>query len=95
MDKSKRIATIIKQRQPLAEKIEQVTENLQTLFKMLSQVESYQRQVISKVDDPQIRGQIKEIDCSEIQLNIVSEIEALTKLKNRFSRDTLNIGVVG
>lgn len=95
MDKSTRIATIIKQRQPLAEKIEQVTENLQTLLKVLSQVESYQRQVIGKVDDPQIIGQIKEIDSSEIQLNIVSEIEALTKLKNRFSRSTLNIGVAG
>jgi len=51
--------------------------------------------LLEKVDDPTITGRLREIDLSKINLNIQSELYTLDKLKTRFSRPTLNIGVIG
>ena len=95
MNRSAQIANIIEKRQPLANKIEEVKVNLNSLSSRLSYLEDYRQQLLSKVDEPTITGRLKEIDFSKIQQNIASELQVLDKLKTRFSRDTLNIGVIG
>ncbi|MFN6497650.1 MAG: hypothetical protein RMX65_011670 [Nostoc sp. DedQUE01] len=95
MDRTTLITTIIQKRQPLAQRIELVEGNLKTLSTSLHQVEEYRNHLLKQVDEPNVIGRLEEINFSNIQLTIASELEALTKLKNRFSRDTLNIGVVG
>ncbi len=95
MSRVQKITNIIEQRQPLANKIEGVEKNLESLGSALYRLENHRNELVSKVDDPNITGQLKEIDTSSIQLKISNELEALRKLKRRFSRDTLNISVVG
>lgn len=90
-----RITSIIEQRRPLARKIEGVEENLRGLASTLRHLEAQRNQFLSRIDDEPIGGSLQEIDCSTLQRSIEAELLALSKLKVRFSRDTLNIGVVG
>lgn len=89
------IARIIQKRRPLAQKIETVEINLKTLSAALRQLEKQRDQLLDRVGDPGTAGRLKEIDCSTIQRSIDTELAALNSLKSRFSRNSLNIGVVG
>jgi hypothetical protein len=95
MDRSARIASILDRRKPLARGIEVVEGNLTRLQEYLHRLDEARTHLLHKLDDPSITGKLQEINFSGIYVSIASELEALTKLKNRFSRDTLNIGVVG
>ena len=89
------ITNIIEQRQPLAQKILSVENHLETLASALRHLENYRNQLIDRVDDQNVIGRLQEIQTPPIQSSISGELEALRKLKTRFSRNTLNIGVVG
>ena len=95
MNKTAQITDIIGKRQPFVAKIEEVKKNLSSLILALSSIDAYREQILQKVDDPTITGRLREIDLSKINLNIQSELYTLDKLKTRFSRPTLNIGVIG
>ncbi|MEC4850076.1 MAG: dynamin family protein [Jaaginema sp. PMC 1079.18] len=106
MDRPAKIASIIAQRQPLVPKIEQVERNLQFLVDALNQLEKHRNQLLEKVDDAQAKKDLKKIDFpsrqreTETQNNtfqdeIEEQIKALSRLKSHFSRNTLNIGVIG
>ncbi|MBD1804632.1 hypothetical protein H6F98_03970 [Microcoleus sp. FACHB-SPT15] len=94
-NRTARIASIIEKRRPFAQQIEGAEANLKSLASALRNLEDKRNQLLTQVDDPNVIGQLKEIDFSTIQLSIAAELEALGKLRVRFSRDTLNIGVVG
>lgn len=89
------IAQIIKKRRPLADKIEAVEINLNKLSAALNKLEKQRDQLVDKVSDSCIIGILKEIDLSTTQSSIKNELATLKSLKLRFSRNTLNIGVVG
>lgn len=89
------IARIIQKRRPLAHKIETVATNLKSLSAALRQLERQRDQLLTKVDDLGTAGRLREFDCASIQRSIDAELAALNNLKSRFSRNTLNIGVVG
>ncbi len=89
------IANIIEKRRPLSRKIEGVEANLKELLSALNEIESHRSTLLTRIDDPNIRGRLDDVDFLKIQLNINEELKALAKLRIRFSRDTLNIGVVG
>lgn len=95
MNRTAKITNIIEKRQPLANKIEEVKQNLNDLSSTINHLEEYRQKLLDKVDEPSITGRLKEINFSEIRADILSELQALIKLKTRFSRDTLNIGVIG
>lgn len=90
-----RIASIIKQRRPLADKIAAVEANLQSLVTTLDQLEAQRQQLLLRVDDDRVIGNLQEVDCYTIQRRLAAELLALSQLRSRFSRDTLNIGVIG
>lgn len=90
-----RITSIIEKRRPFAQKIEAVEANLRSLASALHSLEENRNYLLTRVDDPNVKGQLKEIDFSMIQLGIAAELEVLGRLRVRFFRDTLNIGVVG
>ncbi|MCT7952858.1 dynamin family protein [Ancylothrix sp. C2] len=94
-DRQTRITGIIEKRRPLAQKIAATDVNLRTIAAALENLEAQRHQLIDKVNDPTVAGRLEEINFSNIQAGIFKELEALGKLKARFSRDTLNIGVVG
>lgn len=95
MDVTTRITNIIEKRKPLAQRIERVEGNLKTLSTALYKLEEHRNYFSNQVSDSAVTDKLTEIEFSNIQLAIASELKALTKLKNRFSRDTLNIGVIG
>lgn len=94
-NRTARIASLIEQRQPLAHKIEVVERNLKSLASTLHHLEEHRNQLLWRIDDPNVSGRLQEIDCSTLQRSIETQLLALSQLRVRFSRDTLNIGVIG
>ena len=92
-----RIEDIIMQRSPLANKLEQViAPNLQELSRSISTLEvNRQKQLEQCADRSEIVTSLQSIDFSKILQNIKNELEVVDKLRLRFARKTLNIGVVG
>ena len=90
-----RIKSIIDQRRPLAAKIEAAESSIYQLASALQKVEKHRAQLISKIDDIGAQSLLQEVELTTIQGDINAELSALSKLKARFSRRTLNIGVVG
>jgi len=95
VNRTKQIASIVEKRRPLAEKIAAAVANLDKLSQALRDLEAHRQQILTQVDDVNSWGRLQEIDISSIQSNIVAELQALAQLKQRFARNTLNIGVVG
>ncbi|NES05814.1 MAG: hypothetical protein F6K22_25205, partial [Okeania sp. SIO2F4] len=93
-NRTETISDIIHKRRPLVQKIERTETNLRELTPALHALESQRNQLITQIEDHKIRGRLAEIDFLALYLKIATELEALAKLKVRFSRDTLNIGVV-
>jgi hypothetical protein len=89
-----KIDNILEQRRPVAGKIEKVIKNLNSLSFNLTKLDIMKNNIAENAEDD-IKGRLKEINVQNIQNSIISEINNLNKIKSRFSRDTLNIGVVG
>ena len=95
MKRTEQISSILSQRRPLAEQIQTVEVNLQNLAVTLQHLDECRRTLLSKLEDSPACGSLREIDFTTVQDEIKREAQALDKLKARFSRNTLNIGVVG
>ena len=95
MKRTDTISSILSQRRPLAEQIQTVETNLQNLAATLQHLDEHRHNLITKLEDASACGSLREIDFTAIQKGIQQEGQALEKLKARFSRRTLNIGVVG
>lgn len=93
--RASQITRIIQKRRPLSQKIETVETNLKTLSTTLRQLERQRDQLLGRVGDIGTVGSLRKIDFSAIQKSIDIELTTLNSLKSRFSRNTLNIGVVG
>ena len=94
-NRTDQIAGIIEKRQPLATKVEEVENNLQALSSALHGLDEHRSQLLSQADDVETRGRLQEVNLLTIQSEINTELAALSKLKTRFLRKTLNIGVIG
>lgn len=95
MSRAAQIDSIIQKRHPLAERIGLVEANLRSLATNLRDLEEHRNAIIAKVDDAVVIGYLREIDFPKLHACIEAELQALSKLRMRFSRDTINIGVVG
>ncbi|MGG6269109.1 MULTISPECIES: GTPase domain-containing protein [unclassified Leptolyngbya] len=95
MEKTAQIAAIIEKRSPLAQRIGAVEHHLKTFSEVLQSLQNQCSELAQKVDDPEVYGRLSEVNTAPIQLHITAEIQALSKLRLRFSRQTLNIGVIG
>lgn len=93
-NRTDQIELIIEQRRPLVERIEGVQQNLATLADRLYALEGGRHQIM-EVAEPDIRGRLRDLNFVALQGKIEAESRSLTKLKSRFARETLNIGVVG
>ncbi|MDB9493664.1 hypothetical protein PN441_03935 [Spirulina major CS-329] len=89
-----KISKIIEQRRPLANSIERSEKSLRTLLDKLEQLEACQQYLLPKVEG-EILGKLQTINVRSIINSIESEFGNLSKLKTRFLRNTLNIGVIG
>ncbi|MFB2937639.1 dynamin family protein [Aerosakkonemataceae cyanobacterium BLCC-F154] len=92
------IAKIIANRKSYAHKIEAEIEKLSFYENVLGDLQDYSNQLLEQTVDDSILLPLEElakIDIPALLTEIESELKGLEKLKKRFSRDTLNIGVVG
>ncbi|WP_416670435.1 hypothetical protein [Egbenema bharatensis] len=83
MTRSQQINNIIEKRQPLVKRIENAEVQLQKLGLEL-QTLAQERDELSlrgELDDPELRAQLKKIDFTTIQREIVSELRALDNLR--------------
>jgi hypothetical protein len=99
MNRNEKINSIILKRKPLDEKLKKVQNNVVLLNSEISKLEKLQRtteeKLITLQGDPNFLQALREIDFSEIKKRISDELKNLEKLKRRFARDSLNLGVVG
>ncbi|WP_319422263.1 hypothetical protein [Pleurocapsa sp. FMAR1] len=93
--RSIQIEQIVAKRQPLVNQIETVQNNLNFMSNLVSEIGDKRDRLLEQVDDVTIVTKLEHIDCRSIVNQISTELNALEKLKSRFSRRTLNIGVVG
>ena len=89
------ITSIIEKRRPLAAKIAVVEADLKSLDLALRHLEEHRNRLLVRVDDPNVSARLREIDLAPLRLSINTELKTLFKLKERFYRKRLNIGVVG
>ena len=95
LDRAERIAKIIQKRRPLAQKIAEVQASIRSLSQALRELAELGASLMAQIDDAKIAGRLQDVNFSKIQIELAGELEALGKLRARFDRDTLNIGVVG
>ncbi|HEY9770528.1 MAG TPA: hypothetical protein V6C71_18890 [Coleofasciculaceae cyanobacterium] len=95
LSRSVQIEQIIKKRQPLVNQIKAVQENLNFISDSVNEIKDKRDCLLKQVDDAIIIAKLEDISCLSIIDKISSELNALEKLTSRFSRRTLNIGVVG
>lgn len=95
MNKNQKIQEIISLRQPLADTLRKVEDNLTHLQITWHKLEDYRHQLQAKTQDEKVLGKLQEINFSDSKTKIQKSLEKLSKLSSRFQRETLNIGVVG
>ncbi|MBW4508413.1 MAG: dynamin family protein [Scytonematopsis contorta HA4267-MV1] len=91
MSRTEKITDIIEKRRPLAKKIAAVQGNLESLLSAIGQLEAHRQRLINDTDVTDL----DKLDFLSVQENIQQEHQQLEILEKRFSRPTLNIGVVG
>ena len=96
MTKAQDISGIIAQRQPLAKKLGEIETRLNALCQSLGDLEQErQRQLKQWSGDSETTSKLDNLKLTEFEQRVRDELTTLHRLKGRFSRNTLNIGVIG
>ena len=99
MPREEKIADIIQKRRPLLERLERVEKNLQNLDdklkKLINSRNGFSIDLAFDFNDSNIYAELERLNLTDISKSIYRMQKELRKLKARFSRSTLNIGVVG
>ncbi|CAD5978706.1 dynamin family protein [Planktothrix agardhii] len=96
MNKSQEIQSIIGQRQPLAKKLTDIETGLSSLYASLQRLEQERdRQLLHWSGDEATKSKLQKLDFGSFEQNIRENLTSLGRLRGRFSRKTLNIGVIG
>ncbi len=93
MNRTTQINTILARRRPLAEQIERVQSHLRSMAALLTTFDHLRGEIIQR--RPDLTDALNTIDVATLRTGIDSELTSLAKLKQRFARPTLNIGVIG
>ncbi len=93
--KTAQISAIIEKRRPVAHRIEVVSRHLTTLSEALYALQEQCATQIQKTEDMEVYDRLRAVNTAPLQSSIQTELQALAKLEKRFSRSTLNIGVIG
>ncbi len=94
-ERTKQIQAILDQRLPLREKIATVEGNLRSLSRSLETLATNRDRLIFQVTEPELQSTLQSLNFIQLQTKIQSQLAELDLLKNRFNRDTINIGVIG
>lgn len=94
-DRTTRIVSIIEKRQPLVNRIASVEANLGALEAALQDIGTMHDQLLEGLTDPLSSRRPRSFDVQFVRVLIEAELESLAKLRSRFARETINIGVMG
>ncbi|BDA76474.1 hypothetical protein CAL7716_106400 (plasmid) [Calothrix sp. PCC 7716] len=92
---SRNISQIIQRRQHLANRVQPVYQNLRALLTEIQHLNQHRQEIKTTLDNFEAKESLDEINLLSIEKSICQEIFHLEQLQQRFSRSTLNIGVVG
>ncbi|GGA22372.1 hypothetical protein [Okeania sp. KiyG1] len=92
---SSEIKNIIEKRQPLAKRVEKVEAHLISLQQYIQRLIRERNNFLPQLNDSQTSEILQGINLPQIEQEITTNLTIISKLKARFSRQTLNIGVVG
>ncbi|AMW26885.1 dynamin family protein [Arthrospira platensis] len=96
MNKSEEIQGIIAQRQPLAEKLADIETGLSSLCGLIQGCEQERdRQLEYWSGDTATEAKLRNLDFAKFEEIASASLGSLHRLQGRFSRKTLNIGVIG
>ncbi len=95
MKRTEKIASIVAKRKPLVKQIETERSRLGNLTNALRQLEQHRDRLVNQLEEPNIVQRLKDIDCKQLFPEIDRSKQKLDIVIERFSRPTLNIGVVG
>lgn len=95
VDRATHIADIIKKRRPLVERIAGVEASLKMFDEALQDVEAARDQLLDAITDPLPIGRLRSLNMQNVRTLIGTELGCLAKLRSRFARETINIGVIG
>ncbi len=96
MNKSQEIQSIIAQRQPLAKKLADIETGLSSLYGLIQNLEQERdRQLEYWSEDTATQAKLGNLDFAQFEQIASSSLASLHRLQGRFSRQTLNIGVIG
>ncbi|XHR83897.1 MAG: dynamin family protein [Gloeotrichia echinulata GP01] len=94
-DIAARITNIIEKRKPFVERLKKVEAHLQFLSSKLGELEAVRQQLMTVPDNAEVVGKLQKIKIPGLQKALERQEKELAKLRTRFDRGTLNIGVVG
>lgn len=89
------ITEIIDKRIPLSKNIDRVKNNLNLLSDSIEKIALKRNHLLDNVEDSSLVAKLGAIELSTVLNKIKIELNSLEKLQSRFTRKTLNIGVVG
>lgn len=90
-----RIEQIIDQRKNLVGSIERARKNIENLSRSLQNLEAKRVDVIQQMYDQETSNYLQNLSFDNLIKQMEQECEKLGNLEERFSKSTLNIGVVG
>src|SRR5262245_8555898 len=97
LSRDAQIAEIIRLRRPLVERIVQIQKHLDKRSDILSRIEEHRKRLANSTgpDAAALVQPFHQLNFAAFQLRIASIQKELDRLKARFARPTLNIGVIG
>ncbi len=95
MSRANLIGEIVELRQPLAQRIERVLLHFKSIKSDLEALQTKRDEILGRTRDTQTANNLSSLDFRQLQQEITGHRSVLERLKERFSRPTLNIGVVG
>ncbi len=89
------ITNIFENRRSLAAKITSIEVDFKSLEAVIQSLEKNHQQLLTRINISNPVKVLPEFDLAQLQQSIRNELEKLHKIKERFCRETIKIGVVG
>ncbi len=95
IDRTERIKEVLELRKPLAKNIQIEIAEIERRIVALEQLEEKRKQLAVKIHRSEVLERLDHLGLVDCTSSLKQKLEKLRKLKDRFARPTLNIGVIG
>jgi len=89
------INAILEQRLALVKKIEDAEKKLEVRFSKFCSLEELGEQIVKNLNSSKVTRNLRKLNIPETKKRVQKEIEEVCKIKLRFHREALTIGVIG